>query len=72
MTNADKISMLEEMLELEKGELNEGSVLTEMPQFNSMAKLSLIVMFDDEFGKKLTDENIRSFRTVKDVLDFME
>ena len=37
-----------------------------------MAKLSLIVLFDDEFGKKLTGEQIRSFVTVGDILKAME
>ena len=37
-----------------------------------MAKLSLIVLFDDEFGKKLTGEKIREFKTIGDILAFME
>jgi acyl carrier protein len=37
-----------------------------------MAKLSLIVMMDEEFGKKLLGEQIQKFHTVKDILDFME
>ena len=37
-----------------------------------MAKLSLIVLMDDEFGKKLSGEKIREFKTVQDVLDFMD
>ena len=43
-----------------------------IPEYDSMAKLSLIVMMDEEFGKKLTGEIIREFKTVKDILDFMD
>ena len=31
-----------------------------------------IVLMDDEFDKKLTGEQIREFKTVKDILDFMD
>ena len=37
-----------------------------------MAKLSLIVLCDDEFDKKLTGEQIREFKTVKDILNFLD
>lgn len=71
MTNAEKINMLEEMLELENGTLKEETLLKDIAELDSMAKLSLIVLCDDEFDKQLTEEHIRSFITVKDVLDFM-
>ena len=37
-----------------------------------MAKLSLIVMMDDEFGVKLTGDVIKSFVTVGDILNLMK
>ena len=37
-----------------------------------MTRLSLIVLMDDEFDKKLTGDQIKKFVTVKDILDFME
>ena len=36
-----------------------------------MAKLSLIVMMDDEFGVKLTGDVIKGFETVGDILKLM-
>ena len=71
MTNAEKITLLEEAWELDEGALNEETVLEELDEFDSMGKLSLIVLCDDEFGKKLPGETIKSFKTVKDILDFM-
>lgn len=71
MTNEEKIAMLEDMLELDGGTLKPETVLTDIEEYDSMAKLSLIVLMDDEFSKKLTGEQIREFITVKDVLDFM-
>ena len=37
-----------------------------------MAKISLIALMDDEFGKVLTGEQIRKFNTIQDILDIME
>ncbi len=71
MTNEEKIAKLEEMLELDGGSLKPEMNLNEIPEYDSMAKLSLIVMMDEEIGKKLTGEDIQGFKTVKDILDFM-
>lgn len=72
MTQEDKIAMLEEMLELDGGVLEPATELSSIDEYDSMAKLSLIVLMDDEFGKKLTGEKIRQFKTVQDILDFMD
>lgn len=72
MEKNEKISMLEEMLELPLGSLSEDTVLSTVTEYDSMAKLSLIVLFDDEFSKKLTGEQIRSFVTVGDILKAMD
>ncbi len=71
MTNEEKIAMLEDLLELENGTINPEMELSNIPEYDSMAKLSLIVMMDDEFDKKLSGEQIREFSTVQDILDFM-
>lgn len=71
MTNEEKIAMLEDILELENGTLGAETELASVDEYDSMAKLSLIVLMDDEFNKKLTGEKIREFKTVQDILDFM-
>lgn len=72
MTQEEKIALLEDMLELDKGTLDVNTELSSIEEYDSMAKLSLIVLFDDEFGKKLTGEKIREFKTIGDILAFME
>ena len=72
MTEKEKLALLEDMLELEKGTLAPETELASIDEYDSMAKLSLIVLMDDECGKKLTGEQIRMFKTVQDILDFME
>ncbi|MBR2661634.1 MAG: acyl carrier protein [Clostridia bacterium] len=71
MTNAEKIAKLEETWEMDEGTLKEETALEDVDEFDSMGKLSLIVLCDEEFSKRLDGETIRGFKTVKDILDFM-
>lgn len=71
MTQEEKIALLEDMLELDANTLTLETELSAIEEYDSMAKLSLIVLMDEECGKKLTGEQIRAFKTVQDVLDFM-
>ena len=71
MTKEEKIALFEDMLELDGGSLAPETELSGIEEYDSMAKLSLIVLCDDEFSKKLTGEQIREFKTVQDILDFM-
>lgn len=72
MTIEEKIAVLEDMLELENGTLTVETKLSTVDEFDSMAKLSLIVISDEEFGKKLTGERLREFKTIGDILTFWE
>ena len=72
MTNQEKIALLEETLEIDEGTLTEDTLLEDVDEYDSMAKLSLIVMMDDEFDVKLTGDMIKGFRTVGDILAVME
>ena len=71
MTEQEKIALLEETLELDEGTLSADTVLADVDEYDSMAKLSLIVMMDDEFGVKLTGDVIKGFNTVGDILALM-
>lgn len=72
MKQEEKIALLEDLLELDGGSLIPQTELNTISEYDSMAKLSLIVLMDDEFGKKLNGEQIRAFKTVQDILDFMD
>lgn len=71
MTNSEKIRLIENALELEENSLTEDTFLESIEKYDSMTKLVIIVLCEDEFGKKLTGEKIRSFKQVRDILDFM-
>ena len=71
MSEQEKIAMLEEAWEMDDGSLAADTVLADVEEYDSMAKLSLIVLMDDEFGVKLSGDTIKSFKTVSDILHLM-
>ena len=71
MTEREKLALLEDMLELDEGDLTMEKVLDDIDEYDSMAKLSLIVLMEDEFGVKLTGDVIKGFETVGDIIALM-
>ncbi|MCK9414431.1 MAG: acyl carrier protein [Prolixibacteraceae bacterium] len=71
MTNEEKISLIEDALEIEPSTLKPETLVGNISELDSMGKLTLIVLCDDEFNKKLTGEKLKEFNTVQDILDFM-
>ncbi len=72
MTVKEKLNLLEEMLLIEKDTLEESAVLSTLNEWDSMAAVSTIAMFDSVYGKELKSEDVKKFITVKDILDEME
>lgn len=72
MTEREKLALLEDMLELDDGDLTMDMSLDEIDEYDSMAKLSLIVLMEDEFGIKLTGDVIKGFKTVGDIVALMK
>ena len=66
-----KLALLEEVMELDEGTLAPEMKLNDIEEYDSMVKLSLIVLMKDEFDKTITVKDINKFVTVQDVLDFM-
>lgn len=71
MTNEEVIGLIEETLELESNTLNLETLLEDIIELDSMGKLSIIVMADDEFSKKLTGEQMKMFKSVGDIVTFL-
>ena len=72
MTDREKLALLEDMLELDEGDLTLDKALDDIDEYDSMAKLSLIVLMEDEFGVKLTGDVIKGFETVGDSVAMMK
>lgn len=71
MNNQEIINLIEDTLEVELNSLTENTLLADLEEYDSMAKLSIIVLADDEFNKKLTGEAMREFVTVGDIVRFL-
>ena len=72
METAKKKELLADLFEVEASEIDETLKLIDFDPWDSMSKLSLIVLMDEECGKKLTGEQLREFKTIGDILAFME
>lgn len=71
MNEREKLAMLEDLLELEEGDLTIDKSLDEIDEYDSMSKLSLIVLMEEEFNVKLTGDMIKEFKTVGDIVKLM-
>lgn len=71
MTNNEKISLLEEVMDLEEGTLKADTILSDLDVWDSLTRLSIIIMLEENFGKELKGEQIRSFKTIDDILNIM-
>ena len=72
MSEREKLALLEDLFELNEGDIDAGTSLDDVEEYDSMTRLSLIVMMEDEFGVKLTGEDIKGFKTIGDILLRME
>lgn len=61
-----------EYTELEDVEITRDSVLLQDLGLNSLDLMEMVCAFEDEFDIEISDREARSFKTVGDVLDFLE
>lgn len=72
MTKKEIIANLEDMMELDEGELSEDSVLAEFDEWDSISKLSLMAFAKKKYQKKLVSDDMKAFTTVQDIIDWLE
>ncbi|TKX28698.1 phosphopantetheine-binding protein [Campylobacter estrildidarum] len=68
MNKQEMFKALEEILMLEEGMLKEDSVLADFEDWDSLAFLSLMTLFDTKLQINITSDQITSLKTVSDVL----
>lgn len=68
----EKLTILEDIMELDEGGLTPETNLSDIEEWDSLSALSFVVMMKDEFSKKVSGEQIRAFKTVQDILNIME
>ena len=72
MDDKKKIELLEDLFEVDEGTLTPEMELGELDEWDSMAALSLIVMIDEECGKRINGDDVKKFVTIRDIMDIME
>ncbi|TLD96491.1 hypothetical protein LS71_005320 [Helicobacter jaachi] len=68
MSTQDLLNELEDILMLELNTLQPSDLLEGFADWDSMAHLSLIALFDSKLQKKLTPAQIRELKHVSDIL----
>lgn len=71
MDNQKKLELIADILEADASELKPEDQLEDMDNWDSMAALAVIVMFEDNCGKKITAADIKGFKTVEDIMNLM-
>lgn len=71
MNQQAALNLIEDALDLQLNSLTPDMQLTDIAEYDSMGKLNIIVVCDEEFDKKLTGEQMREFKTVSDLIEFM-
>ena len=72
MNLQEKLTLIEEVLDVEKGSLTPETLLAEVDEWDSIAALSLVVMLDEKFEKTVSGVQIKALASVNDILDYMD
>ncbi len=73
MTFEEKMKIFKETFLIDESiELSGNTILNTLDNWDSMSKLSLIVIFKDYCNKKLTFDMLNSFSSIQDIFDAMD
>lgn len=72
MTLQGKLELLEEILEEDEGTLKVEDRLEDIDEWDSMSKLYLVSYVKKEMNKRLTVDEIKNFKTVQDICDYLD
>ena len=67
-----KLELLEEIMELEEGELSLDMKLEDLEEWDSLTKLALMAAIRKLMGKTISVDELKAFKTVQDVCDYLE
>lgn len=67
-----KMELLEEIMELEEGELTPDMKLEDIEEWDSLTKLALMAEIRKSMGKTISVEELKAFNTIQDICDYLE
>ncbi len=68
----EELKKIEEILDVEENTISEETNLASLEEWDSVAKLSLAILLEEEYGKKITGEELKDLKNVKMILDLMK
>ncbi len=69
MTKTELIEIFAESLEVDASTLTPETVIADVPDWTSLAWLTIMSLLDERAGVQLTAKEIRAFKTVNDVIE---
>lgn len=72
MSNKEKLAMLEEIMDLDEGSLSLEDRLSDLEEWDSLSKLSLIAEAKHLFQIVMKAEELKEFQTVRDICDYLK
>jgi acyl carrier protein len=72
MTAEEKIALVAEALDVNPASLSIDSSLDDTGMWDSTARMTLVALLDKHFGKSLAAKDTANFKSVGDVLRFMD
>ena len=67
MSKEEKLAFLEEIMDLDEGDLNEESVLANIEEWDSLSVLTFISEMKKKFDIAVSPQQIKEFVTVSDI-----
>ena len=71
MNLQEKLTLIEEVLDVAEDSLTPETLLAEVDEWDSIAALSLIVILDEKFEKTVSGAQIKAQESVNDILAYM-
>lgn len=72
MNITEKLNILKDLFDIDQDILSEETELDQLDEWDSIASITTIAMFDSLFGKEVTPEEVGRFKTIKDITDKMD
>ncbi len=72
MNNKKIVEILADYTEVPASDITEDKDLIKDLELTSLDVLDLIAAFEDAFDVEISDEDVKSFHTVKDIKDWLE
>lgn len=69
MTDEEKLAIIADIMECEVDDLDPSKLLSDVPEWDSLSALSYIVYVTNNCGKDLTNADVKSFKTVQEIMD---